>query len=84
MHDLEDDFIEDIIDVDVKDCKGYMIVNVGDPAKQNVSENTIEFSDFNCVMVVKNGVTSYRKLNEGKYTCYLEEGESVFVIPYNN
>lgn len=24
MHDLEDDFIEDIIDVDIKDCKGYI------------------------------------------------------------
>ena len=67
-----------------KDCNGYMIVNVGDPAKQNVSMNTIEFSGFNCVMLVKNGVTSYRKLKGGKFTCYLEEGESVFVIPYNN
>lgn len=65
-------------------CNGYMLVNVGDPAKENVSVNTIEFEGFSCAMVVKNGVTSYKTLNAGKLTCYLEEGESVFVIPYNN
>ena len=65
-------------------CRGYMVVNVGDPAVDSLSETTVEFDGFENVMVVKNGVTSYKKLNGGKITAYLGEGESVFLIPYNN
>ena len=60
------------------------MLNVGDPAVDNLSETTIEFDGFQNVMVVKNGAISYKKLNGGKITAYLGEGESVFLIPYNS
>lgn len=66
-----------------KNCRGYMVVNVGDPAVDNTSRTTLEFEGFENVMIVRNGKTTYRKLNQGKITAYLAEGESVFLIPYN-
>lgn len=66
------------------DCRGYMIVNVSDPANQNVSTNTITFDGYDNVMLVRNGVTNYYKLNNGSISIILEEGESAFLIPYNN
>lgn len=67
-----------------KQCRGYMVVNVGDPATQEASRTMLEFDGYENVMIVRNGKTSYKKLDQGKITAYLAEGESVFLIPYNS
>ena len=65
-----------------KGCKGYMVVNVSDTAKENLTSVTLSFNGFDSVMAVKDGQTTYKTLNDGKINLLLEQGEGVFLIPY--
>ena len=67
-----------------KDVRGYMVVNVGDPAVKNFSLTTLDFDGFKNVMIIRDGETMYKKLNKGKIDVYLSEGEGAFFIPYNS
>ena len=66
-----------------KDIRGYMVVNTSDPAVKNFSYSQLNFEGFENVMIIRDGKTTYKKLNNGKIDVYLSEGEGAFFIPYN-
>ena len=70
---------------DVKANYMYMAMNVLDPDATNTAETvTMTFSGYTHVLVYVDGVASIQALNSGVFTKVLNNGDAVFVIPYNN
>ena len=70
---------------DENDNYMYMAMNVLDPDATNTAETVqMTFSGYTHVLVYVDGVAKEVALTNGVYTATLNNGDAVYVIPYNN
>ncbi len=70
---------------DEKDNYMYMAMNVLDPDATNTAETVqMTFSGYTHVLVYVDGESQEVALTNGVYTATLNNGDAVYVIPYNN
>ncbi len=61
---------------------GFMVVNFTDPGKNISNKTTLEFDGYKNVLIIKNGTSEAKRINDSKLTLDLLSGEGCFVIPY--
>lgn len=64
--------------------QGFLVVNFTDPAKKISNTVTLTVEGATHAIVVKNGVSTIEKVNGGKLSFTMAEGEGYFVIPFAN
>lgn len=64
--------------------QGFLVVNFTDPAKKAQNTVTMTLDGATHAIVVKNGESTVEKVQGGKLTLNMKEGEGYFVIPFAN
>ncbi len=64
--------------------QGFLVVNFTDPGKKMTNTVTMTLENASHAIVVKNGESTVEKVNGGKLTLTMAEGEGDFVIPFAN